>query len=236
MDNSTALCAWNRDRVLKLLDILLNRYTIDLSEFVVGHISTMEKPSYFEILVAIILSQNTSDRNAIKAFKNLKNSLGLITPEKIIKLPDDYLASLIKVAGLTYRRVRILKALATKVLETPDIFSKIENAEPEHARTLLLSLPGVGSKTADVFLLMVLNKPTFPIDTHIDRVTRRLGLASPEDDYEDIRVKMMNLLENDVNKLRYMHLLLIVHGRNVCKARNPSCSQCVLVDMCCRRL
>lgn len=229
-------CLWGKNEVLKLFEILFKEYTIDLNEFVVGSILNEEnRHRYFEILVAIILSQNTSDRNAIKAFKNLKNELEIITPEKIVNIPEKRLEELIKIAGLVRRRVKVLKELASIFVRDPNLFTKLMDMDVEQARKILLELPGVGFKTADVFLLMVLKKPTFPIDTHIDRVVRRLGLASPEDGYENIRVKIVNWLDNDVEKLKYLHLLLITHGRNVCKARKPLCSRCVLSNMCCKR-
>jgi endonuclease-3 len=232
--NLVSQCIWDKDKLHQILEILSQKYTINLNEFVVGSLFAMDKPNYFEVLIAIILSQNTNDINAIQAFKNLKNSLKSITAKKIIETSDDYLAKLIRVAGLTYRRVRILKDLAMRISAEPGFFVKLEGMDTEQARKILLSLPGVGFKTADVFLLMILNRPTFPIDTHINRVVRRLGLASPRDNYEAIRNKVMNLLENDVEKLRNLHFLLITHGRKVCKARNPQCSQCDLANICCR--
>lgn len=230
-------CIWDKDKVLKLLETLSQEYTVNLDEFIIGSVLRKNaRLNYFEVLVAIILSQNTSDKNAIKAFKNLKNTLKSITPEKIIEMPENHLKELIKVAGLTHRRVKVLKELAFKISKECDLLIKLKSMSIEEAREELLKLPGVGFKTADVFLLMVLNKPTFPIDTHINRVIRRLGLASSNDDYENIRIKIMNYLENDVEKLKYMHFLLIIHGRNICKARNPLCSRCNVANICCKRI
>lgn len=226
-------CTWDKDRVLKLFSILAQTYSININEFAIS-IADHAKTNFFEILVAIILSQNTNDKNAINAFNNLKTAMGVITPQKIINMDNEELKVLIRVAGLINRRIKALKKLATIIIENPEFFDKLMNLDVEEARKKMLELPGVGYKTADVFLLMILRKPTFPIDTHINRVVRRLGIASSKDTYEVIRAKVLDYLGYDVEKLIDFHLLLIMHGRKTCKARNPLCTQCAVFDMCCR--
>ncbi|MEM4512940.1 MAG: endonuclease III [Ignisphaera sp.] len=235
MKDQGSLCTWNKDKVLKLFSILAQMYSIDINEFAIS-IANHAKTNFFEILVAIILSQNTNDKNAVNAFNNLKTAMGVITPQKIINIDDEELKVLIRVAGLINRKTKALKELATIIIEKPEFFDKLMHLDVEEARKKMLELPGVGHKTADVFLLMVLRKPTFPIDTHINRVVRRLGIASLKDTYEVIRARILDYLGYDVEKLIEFHLLLIMHGRKTCKARNPLCTQCLVFNICCRVL
>jgi len=229
-------CIWNRDKLHKLISRLQSLYRIDLGEFVLGSIlgGIHGKSSYFELLVAVVLSQNTSDKNAIKAYKNLKKLLGSITPEKIAEADPRELGNAIRVAGLVNRRSQMLKALALAILDNPQIFDYIQQSHVEDGRRKLLELPGVGYKTADVVLLVGFKKPTFPIDTHINRVLRRLGVATAEDGYEEMRRKILDYVGSDVAVLTKLHLLLIIHGRKICRSRAPKCSECIVADLCCR--
>ena len=226
-------CSWDRNRIHKLLEILKKEYIIDLESFIAWKLS-LQKFSKFEILVGIILSQNTSDKNAIKAFNTLKKFVGEITPERIIEYDIETISELIKAAGMHRRRAKILIDLAKKFVEDKDFLDRISELDPEDMRKLLMQLPGIGAKTADVFILMVFKKPTFPVDTHINRVLKRLGIVDINAGYEDIRHKILTLLGKDVKPLIELHLLLIQHGRNTCKARAPRCSICKLYDLCCR--
>lgn len=229
-------CSWNGHKILKLLEVLSKYYKLNLSEFIMGSVGVGSSDNKFEVLVAIILSQNTSDRNAIKAFNNLKSALGSITPYSILKTDISLIKDLIRVAGLADKKSRVIRELAFILSENPAFFDRLEQLGLEEARKTLLELPGIGLKTADVFLLMVLKRPTFPIDTHINRIIRRLGIASSSDNYEAIRTKVLELVGSDVEDLLMLHLLLITHGRNTCTAKNPKCSQCVIADLCCRVL
>ncbi len=232
-------CLWDKDKILKIIEILNKTYSINFNEFIVKNILDSKYDvhvNYFEILTAIILSQNTSDRSAIKAFNNLKALLKEITPISIATADDNILKNAIRVAGLANRKSRILKELAFVLQHNPLFFKSLEQMDLDEARRKLLELPGVGLKTADVFLLIVLKKPTFPIDTHINRIVKRLGVASASDKYEDIRMKMIGYLDGDINKLVLLHLLLIIHGRKICIARKPRCSQCSVSKLCCKNL
>ena len=93
-----------------------------------------------------------------------------------------------------------------------------------------MELPHVGPKTADVLLLFLARRRTFPIDTHVNRVSRRLGIACERASYEYTRARLMELFP--ATKYLEAHLLLIGHGRRTCKARRPLCAICVLRDMC----
>ncbi len=215
-----------------ILDRLRSRYRVSLEEFVAPR-AIAEGAKAFEILVGIVLSQNTSDRNAIKAFEELRKVLGgSIDPQKVLSTPIEVIENAIKCAGQQRRRARILVELAKHFLENPNLVEELRRLSAEEARAKLMELPGIGPKTADVFVLMYLRKPTFPIDTHIRRVAERMGIGR---DYEVIRKRFLEMWRTsglDLEDLIELHLLLIQHGRETCRARNPLCRECVLRDFC----
>ncbi|MGD0495663.1 MAG: hypothetical protein ABSB28_06445 [Candidatus Bathyarchaeia archaeon] len=100
----------------------------------------------------------------------------------------------------------------------------------DEAREGLLQLPGVGPKTADVLLLFSAKKPTVPVDTHVNRVSKRLGLAPRVADYETVRGALQSIY--DPKDYLAVHTLLILHGRKYCKAKTPLCKECPLARLC----
>jgi len=185
----------------------------------------------FEALVVTIISQNTNDLNTSRAFRNLRNMFGRVTPEKILKVDLGDLENALRIAGLYKNKSKVLKEIAQQLVERygGDLWI-ILNKPLEEARKELLSLKGVGYKTADVLLLFNAKKAIMPIDTHIMRVSKRLGLAPVRAQYEDVR----KALEKTFNgkDLFTLHLALINLGRKFCKARKPLCSECPLSDVC----
>ena len=203
---------------------------IDLSEFIARRIRSKE---LFEYVIAVMLSQNTSDRNAIRAYERLRDLLkGSIVPEKILQKRFDDIVNAIRPAGMHYQRAKRIIELA-KLFRNSEFVNKIVNdiinMDVEDARKLLTNLPGIGVKTADVILLMYFDKSTFPVDTHITRITRRLGYLDKYD-YESIRRFWMGII--DPRNYLEIHLLLITHGRRICKSRNPLCNKCLLSRLC----
>jgi len=214
-----------------IVELLRRRYgAIDKSKFIA---QVVRGKSLFEFLVAVMLSQNTSDVNAIKAYERLKKKLsGEITPKKILDTDLEELVEAIKPAGMYRQRALRIKELA-EIFSKPgfvdELLETISNDDVENARRILMGLPGIGAKTADVVLLVYFGKPTFPVDTHITRITKRLGYLD-RTSYEDIRRFWMKILKPE--DYLEAHLLLITHGRLTCKARNPGCSDCVLKRYC----
>ncbi len=182
----------------------------------------------FEAFIAAILSQNTSDKNAFKAFMNLKKKLGEITPNKIQDITLEDLADCIRPAGLYQRRAQTIKKLA-EVFDERKV-RKIFEMPVEKARLELMKLPGVGEKTADVILMFYAKKPTIPVDTHISRVSKRIGIVSDRARYNEIREALMSIFPQK----HYIeaHLYLIALGREYCKARNPKCDICPIKHIC----
>lgn len=204
-------------------------YELEPEDFVAPRLTGVP---LFEFVVAVVLSQNTSDENAWKAFTVLKSRLSSIEPESVLGIDTEELSEYIRVAGMHKQRARRIKELAMAFLEKRVevvLSSYIERGEHEEARKFLLELPGIGTKTADVVLLMYYGVPTFPIDTHITRITLRLGFVNKKN-YEEIRSFWMR----NTSPINYLplHLLLITHGRRVCKPRKPLCNNCVIAEYC----
>lgn len=187
----------------------------------------------FEVLISIVLSQNTRDDLALVAFNNLKSVLGVITPDSVLNSPISNIENALRVAGLYKRKSEVIVELA-KVFKSLDIDEKLAKLSNDEVRKLLLSIKGVGYKTVDVFMLMCRGVNVFPIDTHIRRVLARLSIASRGDDYLEIQKKVHELLPP--NYYLKAHLLLIELGRNYCKARKPLCNKCPLNNLCPKKL
>jgi endonuclease-3 len=184
----------------------------------------------FKLLIATVLSQNTSDRNSSRAFRRLLKSIGT-SPEEIAAAPLRTLKVAIRPAGLFNVRARGLRELSRAVLEDyGGDLGWIRTLPLDGARRRLIELPHVGPKTADVLLLFMAGRRTFPIDTHVGRVSRRLGIVGERDGYEDGRRKLMQFFP--ATKYLEAHLLLIGHGRRTCRARRPLCGICVLEGIC----
>lgn len=184
----------------------------------------------FQVLVITIISQNTNDRNTLRAYQRLE-ARGLITPKAILEAELKELQEALKIAGLYRNKAKKLKELATILLEAHggDLWN-ILRLPLEDAREQLLKLPGVGLKTADVLLLFCAGKPVIPVDTHVNRTAKRLGLADYKADYEEVRRSLQNLYPPE----HYLdvHLLLISLGRTYCKAGRPLCDECPLRNLC----
>jgi len=184
----------------------------------------------FETLVITVISQNTADRNTSRAFENLSEKFP-ITPKALLKAPIQEIEEALKVAGLYRNKARTIKKLAKIVMERFNSSLNFIHEMPlEEARKTLLELPGIGPKTADVLLLFRAKKPTIPIDTHIKRVSKRLGFAKPDANYEEIRKSLQRLY--DPKDYFGVHILLIMLGRKYCKARNPKCQDCPVQSLC----
>lgn len=184
----------------------------------------------FEVLIMTVLSQATADRNTERAFRNLSKRF-LITPKSLAGARVEEIEAAIRVAGLYRNKSKVMKEISRLILEKfGGSLNFIHSLPLEEARKTLTSLPGVGPKTADVVLLFCAGKPTLPIDTHVNRVSKRLGLAPPNADYEGVR----GALQSVYSPKDYLpvHLLLISLGRRYCKARNPLCKSCPVNTLC----
>jgi len=185
----------------------------------------------FKTLIVTIISQNTAGKNTAKAFENLSKQFQ-ITPEALANAETNKIEECLKVAGLYRNKAKTIKQVSEIIMENfQGDLTQVLSMPFEEARKALLQLPGVGPKTADVVLLFCAETPTIPVDTHVNRVSKRLGLAPKNGDYEAIRKSLQELY--DPKDYLSIHILLISLGRIYCKARNPLCRQCP-VNMLCR--
>jgi len=177
-----------------------------------------------------LLSQNTSDVNSGRAFEALKARYP--TWQEVLEAPVDELAETIRSGGLAQQKAPRIQAALRRIQAERGEFEIDFLADLPVAEGLrwLTSFSGVGPKTASIVLLFCFNKPAFPVDTHVRRVTRRLGLAGPKDSAEKIKGIWEALVP--VEWYYPLHLNLISHGREVCRARMPRCEVCVLRDIC----
>jgi endonuclease-3 len=190
------------------------------------------RPYYEPIdeLVLTFLSQNTSDLNSGRAFVALRERYP--TWQQVLDAPASDVADAIRSGGLADRKApRIQTALRRIQAERGDFdLSFLADWPVEEAMRWLVSFDGVGPKTASIVLLFCFGKAAFPVDTHVGRVTRRLGLAGTRDSEE----KIMHIWQALAPPEWYypLHLNLIRHGREVCHAQRPACDRCLLADLC----
>jgi len=180
-------------------------------------------------LVRTILSQNTTDKNSLRAFANLKKRFE--TWEELLQADEEDIIQEIKSGGLANIKARKIKGCLTEIKKREgriDLEILAKKPVPE-ALDYLLSLDGVGPKTAACVLIFSFNSPILPVDTHIHRLSNRLGIVQTNS-----RGKTQELLQKIIpDKDKYsFHLNLIEHGRKVCKSQKPLCFDCFLRELC----
>ena len=177
-----------------------------------------------------VLSQHTSDLNTGRAFRSLKERFP--TWPQVLEAEPAELADAIRSGGLAdTKAVRIQRILSEIEAEEGDVdLSRLNELEDSEVEDYLVALPGVGPKTAACVLLFSMGRDAFPVDTHVHRVALRLGLIPAKTPAD----KAHRLLAEGVPpELRYeFHMQLIRHGREVCKASRPLCTECTLFDLC----
>jgi endonuclease-3 len=184
----------------------------------------------FSVLIGTILSQNTNDRNSDLAYRRLARRFR-ITPRVLSEAPIGGIAECIRVAGLYRSKSRNIKRVSKIVLHKyRGQLARVLHRPTEEARKELMALPGVGPKTADILLAFVAGRGVFPVDTHVTRVSYRLGIVPRNASYELIRTRLENLVPPN-ERLR-MHLSMIRLGREVCRAPRPKCVICPLNRSC----
>lgn len=181
-------------------------------------------------LVVTILSQNTNDVNRDRAYRRLEKRFS--DWNDVRDAPTEDVLEAIRPAGLAPTKApRIQEAL--KQCTRPDGSVSLEflrDLPLEEARAWLLDIPGVGPKTAAIVLLFALGRPAFPVDTHIHRVTRRLGILPQNTGREKAHEMLEEILPDRIYYT--FHINLIAHGRDTCHARGPECGRCLLRDLC----
>lgn len=181
-------------------------------------------------LIATVLSQNTSDVNSHRAFAALVNRFG--SWEAVAAADVNELARTIRAGGLADIKARRIKMILGRIKEEQggldlSFLGELGLAE---AKAWLRQLPGVGPKTVGCVLLFSLGRPAMPVDTHVYRVAKRLGLIDAKASVE----KAHEILENLVapKDVYEVHMLMVEHGRRTCKAQRPRCPACVVRGLC----
>jgi endonuclease-3 len=182
------------------------------------------KRNPFETLIVTVISQNTADRNTARAFESLSKQFE-IKPEVLANAETSQIEDSLKTAGLYRNKAKTIKQVSRIILEKfHGSLQPLLSLPLEEARKTFIQMPGVGPKTADVVLLFSAKQPTIPVDTHVNCVSKRLGFAPANGDYETVRTSLQLLYEQ--RDYLAVHLLLIAQGRRYCKARRPLCKQC----------
>jgi endonuclease-3 len=174
----------------------------------------------FTLLIAVVLSAQATDAGVNKATPALFALAD--TPEKMIKLGEARVRTLIKTIGLYRTKAKNVIALSRQLVAA-------HGGKVPHDRDALEALPGVGRKTANVVLNIAFGEPTIAVDTHIFRVGNRTGLAVGKTPL-DVEIKLMEVVPERYRL--HAHHWLILHGRYVCVARRPLCEKCLIADLC----
>jgi endonuclease-3 len=180
----------------------------------------LEFTTPFELLIAVLLSAQSTDVGVNKATRRLYAVAN--TPQKILDLGIDELKSYISTIGLYNNK-------AKNVMATCQILVDQYGGEVPESREALEALPGVGRKTANVVLNTAFGQPTMAVDTHIFRVSNRTRIA-PGKDVDEVEQKLLKFVPKEY--LHDAHHWLILHGRYTCVARKPKCWNCLIVDLC----
>lgn len=202
----------DKDTILKIIDILYESYK-DAK-------CALNFKSPYELLVATILSAQCTDVRVNKVTKELFKNYN--TPEKMITLTQEQLGEMIKSCGLYKNKSKNI------ISSSHDIIDKFEGKVPDNLEDLM-SLSGVGRKTANVVLSNAFNVPAIAVDTHVFRVSNRIGIGKGKNPKE-VEMSLRNNLPKET--WSHMHHCLISHGRKICASRKPKCDICPLIQYC----
>ena len=181
-------------------------------------------------LVRTVLSQNTNDRNSLAAFAVLKKHFK--SWNALLAAPAARIARLIRHAGLANIKARRIKKVLSEIKRREGRLdlANLTRLDIKNSLEYLRSLKGVGPKTAACVLLFSFGKPVMPVDTHIFRVTGRLGLIDKRSGIEEAHAILSSVVPKHL--IYEFHLGIIEHGRRTCKAQDPRCGSCVLYGLC----
>ena len=208
-DDSSVL---SREQVISLFERFKSENPVPKTELIATN--------NYTLLVSVVLSAQATDKSVNKATESLYQKVD--TPQKMLELGEDGLIAYIKSIGLYKNKAKNVIALSKILIEK-------FNSEIPKTREDLMSLPGVGRKTANVILNVVYGEKTMPVDTHLLRISPRIGLSfgiTPE----SIERDLLKIIPDEY--MQHAHHWLILHGRYVCTARNPKCSECLISDIC----
>jgi endonuclease-3 len=205
--------------------MLLNRNKVDkliklLNKSIKNPKTSLKYRNKFTLLTSVVLSAQCTDVNVNNVTKNIYSKY--YTPKHFVDLGINKIKNLIKRIGLFNNKAKNLYYLSKILLEKYQ--SKVPGKFEE-----LISLPGVGRKTANVVLNAAFNKPTIAVDTHVFRVSNRTGLSNGKNP-EKVENQLLNILPKEY--IKKAHHLILLHGRYTCKSKNPLCKNCVINKIC----
>ena len=182
--------------------------------------TSLKYRNHFTLLTSVVLSAQCTDMNVNNVTKHIYKKY--YKPQHFLKLGKHKIRNLIKSIGLFNNKAKNIYNLSKILLEKHH--SKVPNKFED-----LMSLPGVGRKTANVVLNAAFNKATIAVDTHVFRVANRTGLSNGKNP-EKVENQLLNILPK--KHIKNAHHLILLHGRYICKARNPLCKKCVINKIC----
>ena len=201
--------------------MMINTVLDYLDELYPNAICELNYNKDYELLLAIVMSAQTTDKRVNMVTKELFSKYN--TLERLSTANIEDIEEIIKPIGTFKKKSIFIKEIATKLLE--DNYTTVPND-----RSYLESLPGVGRKTVNVFLSVIYNEPLIAVDTHVDRVSKRLGLAKDKDTVREVENKLMKKIPKD--KWSKSHHQMVFFGRYKCKSMKPECDDCKLKEMC----
>jgi endonuclease-3 len=202
----------NKNKALKLIELL--------NKSIKNPKTSLKYRNQFTLLASVVLSAQCTDVNVNNVTKNIYKKY--YTPKHFADLGINKIRNLIKSIGLFNNKAKNLYYLSKILLE------KHQSRVPNNLEDLIL-LPGVGRKTANVVLNEVFDKPTIAVDTHVFRVANRTGLSNGKNP-DQVENQLLKILP--IKYIKKAHHLILLHGRYVCKARNPLCKKCVINKVC----
>lgn len=190
---------------------------------------TLAGETVLDCLIATLLTQATNDRYALKAFLALKEKYPKW--ESVMGLSEETLAAIVRPAGLGREKARNILGILKAIHSNGSLsLEPLHSMASEAVRAYLLSLPGVGPKTAACVQAFSLNQPAFPVDTHVHRILKRWGFISAKTTPQQAQKTMEETIPKAIQS--DFHVYLIHHGRTVCQASKPRCEECILKKEC----
>ncbi len=194
-----------------------------LDEIVPNPTCTLNYTKDYELLIATMLSAQCTDERVNKVTPILFKKYDIF---KLANANKDDIIDIIRPCGNMNKKSEYIIKIAKSLV-------KDYNGTVPNDRTYLENLPGIGRKTTNVVLANIYNEPTFAVDTHVERVSKRLGFALPEDDVLEVEEKLMKLFPKE--KWIRLHHQLLLFGRHTCLSRNPLCENCRMKKYCKRK-
>ena len=201
--------------------MMINKIEKYLDSLYPNPICELEYSKDYELLLAIVMSAQTTDKRVNIVNKELFKKYN--TLEKLSKANIKDIEEIIKPIGTYKKKAVYIKEIASRLIK--DNIKKIPND-----REYLSTMPGVGRKTINVFLSVIYNEPVVAVDTHVNRVSKRLSLANNDDNVLEVEEKITKLFPKE--NLSKIHHQLVFFGRYKCKSKNPLCTDCKLKDIC----